>query len=335
MRFDTSQSMRMGQQMKLAPRMIQSMEILQMALPQLEERIEQELESNIALELADGDPDTPPDERPILEETRGEAAADAPTHELDAGQGDSADDFERLGSLEEDYGEAFDNAYESAAANGQDTAEPRERLTTEWEPTRTRAADPSERDGKLDAMTNTAARSESLTEQLLEQWSFLDVREELRVPGRLIVEHIEEDGYLRTPLETILDNSGSVRAELNMHMLENALSAVQLFLEPVGIGARDTRECLLLQLDAMIDERPVPALRLAREIVADHLDDLTHNRIPKIVHRTGAELDEVRAAIEAMKGLKLHPGRELVSEAEPPIVPDAAVEWDEDAQDYR
>ena len=50
MRFDTSQSIRLGQQMKLSPRMIQSMEILHMALPALQERIEQELESNIALE---------------------------------------------------------------------------------------------------------------------------------------------------------------------------------------------------------------------------------------------------------------------------------------------
>ena len=50
MRFDTSQSMGLGQQMKLSPRMIQSMEILHMALPALQERIEQELESNIALE---------------------------------------------------------------------------------------------------------------------------------------------------------------------------------------------------------------------------------------------------------------------------------------------
>ena len=63
MRFDTSQSMRLGQQMKLSPRMIQSMEILHMALPALQERIEQELESNVALETLEPeldleDPDT-------------------------------------------------------------------------------------------------------------------------------------------------------------------------------------------------------------------------------------------------------------------------------------
>src|SRR5690606_38943126 len=53
MRFDTSQQMKLGQQMKLAPRMIQSMEILQLPMLALQERIEQELESNIALELVE------------------------------------------------------------------------------------------------------------------------------------------------------------------------------------------------------------------------------------------------------------------------------------------
>ena len=53
MRFDTRQQMKLGQQMKLAPRMIQSMEILQLPLPLLQERVEQELESNVALEMVE------------------------------------------------------------------------------------------------------------------------------------------------------------------------------------------------------------------------------------------------------------------------------------------
>ncbi len=57
MRFETSQHMKLGQQMKLAPRMIQSMEILQMPLAELEERIEQELETNPTLELLDQAPE--------------------------------------------------------------------------------------------------------------------------------------------------------------------------------------------------------------------------------------------------------------------------------------
>ena len=55
MQFETNQQMKLGQQMKLSPRMIQSMEILQMPLLALQERVDQELESNIALDIAEGD----------------------------------------------------------------------------------------------------------------------------------------------------------------------------------------------------------------------------------------------------------------------------------------
>src|SRR5205814_2989767 len=97
MRFDTSQHMKLGQHMKLAPRMIQSMEILQMPLAELEERIEQELESNPTLELADGE--LADGEREdsgvaaeIAEEQREQRQADRPL-ELDGASGGL--DFER------------------------------------------------------------------------------------------------------------------------------------------------------------------------------------------------------------------------------------------------
>ena len=317
MRFDTSQHMRMGQQMKLAPRMIQSMEILQMALPQLEERIEQELENNIALEIAEPDPN---------ELTQQAASTDpTPTSDTEAGANDGSD-FERLSDLEENYAESLDNAYESA--------DRRTTTTDSYEPPPRAARLDGEPDAKSQAIANTAGSVASLTDQLLEQWSFTDVAPELRDPGVLIIEHIEEDGYIRTPLPDILKSLGQRHNNITLESLERALTACQLFLEPPGIAARNTCECLLLQLDALLDEKPVQDLRHARELVADHLDDLTQNRIPKIVQRTGWSLDEVQAAIAAMKGLRLHPGRDLVSDTEPPVTPDAIVEWNEDAQDY-
>src|SRR5712671_2329094 len=98
MRFDTSQSMKLGQHMKLAPRMIQSMEILQMPLAELEERIEQELESNVTLEIAEEESDA----RTIKEE-RKEHEREASENErpLEVDQEHGTADFERLESFEE------------------------------------------------------------------------------------------------------------------------------------------------------------------------------------------------------------------------------------------
>src|SRR5262245_60580206 len=108
MRFDTSQHMKLGQQMKLAPRMIQSMEILQMPLAELEERIEQELENNATLEIAEDNGKS----RELQEQQR-DAEREARENErplsVDEKQGSS--DFERLESFESANPDLAENEY--------------------------------------------------------------------------------------------------------------------------------------------------------------------------------------------------------------------------------
>lgn len=321
MRFETSQSMRLGQQMKLAPRMIQSMEILQLSIQALEERIEQELESNVTLETVE-----PGGDEATLEQAREQEERDASENERPLtveDSGGAADDFERLDSFEAQYSEAAENEL------GADRS-PREMEDAGASYSRGRLD--GERDGKLDAMANTAARSQSLAEQLLEQWSFADVDDDLREPGRLLIGYVDEDGYIKTPLATIRDHAPDPKPELAL--LEKALLAVQLFLEPPGIAARDVRECLLLQIDALEEEDGGEDVARAREIVDKHFDDLTHNRVPKIVAKSGMTADEIRKAVEQLRRLTLHPGKRLVDHAPPTIVPDAIVEYDDDKDQY-
>lgn len=325
MRFDTSQHMKLGQHMKLAPRMIQSMEILQMPLAELEERIEQELESNVTLEIAEQEGD-----RRKLEEQRQDSEREASENErpLTVDDGRGVEDFERLDSFESANPDVADNQYSAA-----------ERVD-EYEPGAfSRARMDGERDGKMDAMAAAPARALSLTDQLIDQWSLADVNPELRGPGELILSFIEEDGYLRTPLEVIADRApagGTGEAKPTVALLERALEALQETLDPPGIAARDTRECLLLQIDdlARDPDRRTPALASARLLIESHLDDLTQNRLPRIAERTGLSLDEIKAALEQMHGLSLAPGRRLVSDAPPPIIPDAIVEFDEESDRY-
>src|SRR6056297_2952621 len=104
MRFDTSQQMKLGQQMKLAPRMIQSMEILQMSMQALEERIEQELESNVTLETFEAGVDRETLEKERQEDERADRENERELN-VDA-DSNSADDFERLDAMESSYSEA-------------------------------------------------------------------------------------------------------------------------------------------------------------------------------------------------------------------------------------
>jgi RNA polymerase sigma-54 factor len=325
MRFETGQSMRMGQQMKLAPRMIQSMEILQMPLAELEQRIEEELSSNPTLDLVEIEP----------EERDGIASEDA--------GGEAVDDFERLDSFEESNPEAAENAFD-------ERERPRE---LDWEPgQRSRLA--GEPDGKLEAMANAPARTEALQDQLSRQWSVVDVDERVRAIGRVVIAFLEDDGYLRVGLDEVREKSSAPEDwdpawgawPPDAKDLERALSAVQLFLEPAGVGARDARECLLLQIDAALagdlgaedgEDAAVAnaqTLERARVVVSDHFVDLMKNRLPKIADATGYGVIEIRGVLEALRKLSLSPAGRLTEQASRPVVPDVIIEYDETEDRY-
>lgn len=351
MRFEAQQHLKMGQHMKLAPRMIQSMEILQMPLAELQERIQQELENNPTLELMeregeaaseamDDDVDvvTAADED-ADDGTENEGLLSEDETELDVGH--DADDFARLEKYEEANPEAAENEFDESpreltAAAQEDPKEPRTRDEDfEYSPT-TRSDD--DRDAKMEALAATPARSVSLNDQLLEQWGLAEVRPELRPLGELIISFLDADGYLRTGLDVISDRSPG-EPKPTVAELENVLKAVQLFLEPAGVAARDARECLLLQLDAMEDgeedKRVEPeVLAHARLIVENHLDDLMNNRLPRVSEKTKLSLGEIRSALELLKKLSLAPARRLVQDDVRPIVADAIVEYDAENDRY-
>ncbi|MCH2145729.1 MAG: RNA polymerase factor sigma-54 [Phycisphaerales bacterium] len=325
MRFDNNQSMRLGQQMKLAPKMIQSMEILQMALPALQERIDQELESNAALELVEPGLELEGSEASSVQEEidrerREEERTDSEgERELVVGHGDDALDFERLDGMEQAYGsELYGDDYGSAMRNASRTA--------------------GERDGKIDAMNNAPSRGESLVTQLLKLWAFVDVSEEVAEAGRILIGYVNDDGLLDADLETILEQSGSKSTvELTPELLERALEVVQQELEPPGIAARSVRESLLLQIDAMdppSDDEEEQVRDDARRLISEWFDDLLENRLPQIERRSGIALERIQVAKDWMHRLELAPGKTLVDVEVRPIIPDVIVEYDPQRDEY-
>ncbi len=327
MRFETSQHMKLGQQMKLAPRMIQSMEILQMSLAELEERIEQELETNPTLELLDQAPET---------DEQADVAGGAPEQGDASGEEqelvlDTTEDFARLDEYGQSNPEAVENEFSESRTDSDSL------YTGRLEPGERRQQSSGERDAKTDAMANISARSASMREQLLDQWRLVDVDEHLRPVGAMVIEALDDDGYLRVDLASVGREEASPPAP---EALELALEAVQLLLDPPGIAARDARECLLLQIDAQSD-RPAESriadaedLALARAIADKGLDDLAKNRLPKIAQTTGLELEQIKRGVETLRRLSLAPGRALSNEGAEPILPDAIVEYDEENDRY-
>ncbi|MFW6133104.1 MAG: RNA polymerase factor sigma-54 [Planctomycetota bacterium] len=296
MRLDTTQQLQMAQQMKLSPRIIQAMEILQLPVMALQERIDAEMEANPVLEQREsGDPEQAP-AREDYPDDRGE-------HDMvvDESNGNS-EDFERLAEFTDEYGPDF------IAATGE---APR------------RAADPEAGDRKMEAMANTAAPAETLNEHLLKQWAFVEAEERTGAAGRAIINNLDDDGYLRVGLGDLAARSeGVTEADL-----EAALRLVQ-GLEPTGVGARDLQECLLIQLRAEADAgRDVS---LETELVRDFLRDIEANRLPQIARRLGRSVEQIKGAIENLSHLNPRPGLLVGQRAAPVIRPEVIADLDDD-----
>src|SRR5437870_1202779 len=179
MRLDTQMTQRMDQRMILAPRMIQSMEILQLPIMALQERIQQELQENPVLELKE----------PTLEETATTEEAEEPAAapETDDGRATEGElvidetsselDFNRLDALSRDWEDHF-NEEHRPSRNGMD----------------------EEGDKKHDAMQNMPSRPQSLHDYLYDQLSFLEGSGELLRQMRFLITHIDDNGYLRVSL---------------------------------------------------------------------------------------------------------------------------------------
>lgn len=291
--------------MKLAPRMIQSMEILQLPLMALEERIEQELSANPVLERKESDM-----EQPDLQ-----AVAGIPQEVVTPPEG----------AAEQPKQEISDREIEAYLQDQADWASLNRG---------TRVRNTGERDAKMDAMANTAARGASLQEELIRQWDMVeDVPDRLHKAGYVWIDWVDDNGYIKDPIETIIEklpaNGGITRDDL-----EQALPMLQARVEPAGLCARNTQECLLLQIDAMERDKNLD-LTVPRVLVTQFLHDLGMNRLPQIARKSGFSIDQINQAKEFLRHhLNMHPGKLLQDDKVPSVSPDAILDKDEETGEY-
>ncbi len=296
MRLDTSQQMRMQQKLILAPRMIQSMEILQLPVMELQERIQQELQENPVLEMRDDRPEDAPAE----EATATEEPSDREQELVVDTDNDNQLDFDRLDALGKDWEDHFNEDHRPSRGSLDEAG-----------------------DKKHDAMQNMPSRPQSLQEYLLEQVGFLELEPAQAELVRFLISNLDENGRLTGPLEVVI--SGFDRP-VGLAEAEEALRCIQK-LEPAGVGARDIRECLLLQLT---DETPL--VDVVRKLIENHWEDIGHNRLPIIQRHTGFDLPTIQEALDVLRHLNPRPGSSFANNHTPYVVPDILVERNENDQ---
>ncbi len=258
-------NLKVAQRQILTPSLVQMVSVLALNKLELREMINQEIIANPVLEEL---PEAVPSIEEIAQKAEGEKPVEAPSEQIPRSEGNH-DSFEEIdfGSFFEDY---LDPGYKSPAA------EVLEKPSFE----------------------NFLSQPVSLADHLEWQLSLTMCLEAVREAGVSIIGNLNEDGYLTASLEEIAQTGG--------HPLEDLEKAHALILEfdPLGVGARDLRECLLIQLRML-----APESTLAAQIVSDHLKQLQNKQYREIARALDRPVPAVERAVELIRKLDPRPGQ--------------------------
>ncbi|MFH1569379.1 MAG: RNA polymerase factor sigma-54 [Gemmatimonadota bacterium] len=262
-------SQNLSLQQRMAPQLIQSLQLLQMSTLELELEIKQQMELN-----------------PMLEETL-EQEEEAEEVEEPVEEEGLDEEAEVPNNLEEvNWDALLEDQFDQNSYNN-DTAE----YDPNWEQDR----EPQE---------NRITTMPPLLQLLRDQLSLSAVSGDDVEIADFIIGNIDDRGYLTCTVEEIAEAMGIPVADV-----ERVLKVVQGF-EPPGIGARDLRECLMIQLE----QRPGPGRDLALQIIRDHMEDLTKRRFSRITRALGIGNEELRQAMDQVERLQPNPGTACTSD---------------------
>lgn len=286
-----SQSLKQTQRLIMSPKMQQAILLLQVPILELAALIETELEQNPILEYEeDGKQSEDPELQRLEESVEEKKSEDEENPDREVSFDD--DDFEVLKQLNDEYYDHFNLA----------------------EPPRPLSRDSEEEKLKL-FQESSITSNESLYEHLMKQVLETFDTQELQKAAQLLIGNFDHNGFLTTHIEEIAHTHN-----IDVDTLNTTLKTIQTF-DPSGVGACNLQESLLLQLKQRGKEQT-----LAYAIVANHYDDLLHNKMRAITKGLRCSVDEIKAAVDTdIVLLDLHPGLEYTREWVQQIVPDLSI----------
>jgi RNA polymerase sigma-54 factor len=289
--------LRLGQHLTMTPQLQQAIRLLQLSTLDLKQEIQDALESNLMLEAEE-------EGRQNEEQTEREQAEAADSLN---GTGNDANNESEINIESESMPDelpvdtAWDDLYDS--------------ITTSSGSTSSAASGDESSDYLLQQ-----APAESLHEHLLWQMQLTPLSDTDLTIAATIIDAINDDGYLTGSLEDIL--AAVDEPDVELEEVEAVLHRVQSF-DPPGVGARDPRECLLIQLRQLAPDTPWCAE--ATELVRDHFDLLAAQDETQLKRKLKLEGDDLRAVIHLIRSLNPRPGTAVAGEEPRYIEPDVFV----------
>jgi RNA polymerase sigma-54 factor len=279
---------RQGQGLVITPQLQQAIKLLQLSNLELEAFVEAELERNPLLQREEAEEAQP--------EAPAEAVAEAPedlragADELDVTHDEASPGERATGDAQETSG--------AADAGG----------TVDWS-----KAGKGGFDGDLDGLEDALTREKTLPEHLHDQVAVAGLTPAEAAVASVLIDAIDEAGYLRAELAELAERLGCEPA-----LVDQVLTVIHGF-EPVGVGARDLRECLMLQLKDRNRFDPAMAALL------DNLPLLARRDMAALRKACGVDDEDLRDMVAELKGLTPRPGAAFGGEPSQPVAPDVFV----------
>ena len=283
MALELRQAPKLVQQLVITPQLQQAIRLLQLTRLELVDMISQEMKENPLLEEEEDTKESVEAEGSVSEQDQGEPSLEAERPIEVKGEGEGAEEFDWENYLEN---------YNLTSFQKQSREDGEERPSFE----------------------NFLSKRTTLSDHLNWQLQLSHFTEEEEKVGALIIGNLDEDGYLKIALEDI-----SSETNLSPKVVEGTLRRIQQF-DPVGVAARDLKECLLIQLEQMAVRDP-----LAEKVVSEHLSLLKNRNYPAMAKRLGVSLERVNRAASLISKLDPKPGKAFGGEVTQEIIPDVYV----------
>ncbi|WP_291830865.1 RNA polymerase factor sigma-54 [Marinobacter sp.] len=307
-----SLQLKMGQSLTMTPQLQQAIRLLQLSTLDLQQEIQQALESNPMLEApededlpeANADVNTPQEEPKDTSTDYDESSADVAT---DWDENENAPDWSSENEIPDNIPDdlpvdtAWDDIYQSAPA----------------------PASKGEDDNESDFETRNSP-AETLRDHLEWQLNLTPMNERDSAIAHALMDAVDERGYLTSPIEEIYSGLQDDTEEdpLELDEVEAVLHRLQHF-DPPGVFARDLQECLLIQLNQLPPD--TPWLRQARLVVTQFLHLLGNRDYAQLLRRSRLKEDQLRDVLALITSLNPRPG-DVVDRTEPDyVIPDVIV----------
>src|SRR6184192_2108095 len=231
---------------------------------------------------------------PVLEELPDQPAPDEPSEAEASAEENFDNEFQKLASLDEEWRDYMAQSASYSSDGGGRSKEAQD---------------------KRQFLFDSIPVQETLQQNLIRQLNQSVLSASDRKAAELIVGNIDDNGFLQSTPEEMALNSGIPREDF-----EKMLALIQGFY-PAGVGARDLRECLLIQL-----QRQEKKNTLEYKIVSEHMEDLGRRRFPEIARRMGISVEEVQRAAGNIARLNPRPGQVFAAAPQNYVLPDVMVE---------